>query len=255
MLHPFARSLHVLRRRSPICAPSKSVSFFHSIPRPHHPHPRRPHRRPHRPRASFYPLVMKSLYRPLTAASSKLVASTPHKLRKYAWRALWVPYATLSLIPISFSTVAAYKWCVGDREGFRGTAFYALTGWLCLPLSLPVLFGAPFVLAFDPDQRTLMDRIQKLWGRSTTRPFFHTNVVGAGVLEDLGPAVYVSNHQSWLDIYALFWIDALQLKIVAKKEIMMIPVIGWVMSVIGHIPFDRKTGGKKLLEDCGYYIQ
>jgi 1-acyl-sn-glycerol-3-phosphate acyltransferase len=198
---------------------------------------------------------MKSLYRPLTAASSKLVASTPHKLRKYAWRALWVPYATLSLIPISFSTVAAYKWCVGDREGFRGTAFYALTGWLCLPLSLPVLFGAPFVLAFDPDQRTLMDRIQKLWGRSTTRPFFHTNVVGAGVLEDLGPAVYVSNHQSWLDIYALFWIDALQLKIVAKKEIMMIPVIGWVMSVIGHIPFDRKTGGKKLLEDCGYMLE
>ena len=42
---------------------------------------------------------------------------------------------------------------------------------------------------------------------------------------------------------------------VAKKEIMMIPVIGWVMSVIGHIPFDRKTGGKKLLEDCGYMLE
>ena len=188
-----------------------------------------------------------------TSKSSK--AKTTTKFKKYLWRTFWIPYAVLSLIPISFTSLATYKWLSGDREGFRGTAFYALTGWLCLPLSLGVLFGAPFVLAFDSDQRAFMDGIQKLWGRSTTRLFFDTIVEGESKLKDLGPAVYVSNHQSWLDIYVLFWIDALRLKIVAKKEIMMIPVIGWVMSVIGHIPFDRKTGGSKLLENCGNILE
>ena len=36
----------------------------------------------------------------------------------------------------------------------------------------------------------------------------------------------------------------------AKKEIMLIPLCGWVMFLIGHIPFDRKKGGRELLERC-----
>ena len=44
-----------------------------------------------------------------------------------------------------------------------------------------------------------------------------------------GPAVYVANHRSWLDIYALFHLrDAPPLKIVAKSEIFRIPLCGWV---------------------------
>ena len=202
-------------------------------------------------RSTFLPRPPPRHYRTFTAAPT----TTTTTFRTYLWRACWIPYAVLSLIPISFSTAAAYRYLIGDDEGFRGTAFYALTGWLCLPLSVGVFFGAPFVLLFDPHQRTFMDGIQKCWGRGTTRPFFVTDVEGAEVLDNIGPAVYVSNHQSWLDIYVLFWIDALQLKIVAKREIMMIPVIGWVMSVIGHIPFDRKSGGKALLHDCGQMLE
>jgi 1-acyl-sn-glycerol-3-phosphate acyltransferase len=207
---------------------------------------------PLRPRRSnaFPPLIQSHRLR-FTTQTIKPHLPAPSNFKTYLWRACWVPYAVLSLIPISFSTAALYRWGIGDMEGFRGTAFYALTGWLCLPLSVGVFVAAPFVLAFDPDQRTFMDGIQKCWGRLTMLPFFQTQVEGADLLEHLGPAVYVSNHQSWLDIYVLYWIDALKLKIVAKKEIMMIPVIGWVMSVIGHIPFDRKTGGKALLEECG----
>ena len=190
-----------------------------------------------------------------TAATTSTSTSNSNTYRKYAWRVVWMPYALLSIIPISSSIMAAYKWMQGDKDGFRGAAFYALTGFLCLPLSVPVLLGAPFVLGLDPHKRVFMDNIQKLWGRSTTRPFHDTTVEGTSNLDNVGPAVYVSNHQSWLDIYSLYWIDSLHLKIVAKKEIMMIPVIGWVMSVIGHIPFDRKKGGKKLLETCGEMLE
>jgi 1-acyl-sn-glycerol-3-phosphate acyltransferase len=206
---------------------------------------------------SGYKLTTLATNNTITAATSTASATSTAttiinpRLKKYLWRACWVPYAALSLIPITFSSLATYRWILGDVPGFRGTAFYALTGWLCLPLSVPVFLGAPFVLALDPDQRTFMDWIQKFWGRLTMMPFFNTELEGEDHLINLGPSVYVSNHQSWLDIYVLFWIDALKLKVVAKKEIMMIPVIGWLMSVIGHIPFDRRTGGKALLLECG----
>ena len=54
--------------------------------------------------------------------------------------------------------------------------------------------------------------------------------------------MFVSNHQSWLDIYSLCWLDA-TLKFVAKSQIFWIPVAGWVMSLLGCIPLHRSTQG------------
>ena len=56
----------------------------------------------------------------------------------------------------------------------------------------------------------LPDKVAKAWGRCTTAPFFSTHVEGLEACENNfngKPAVFVANHQSWLDIYASFWLD------------------------------------------------
>lgn len=116
-----------------------------------------------------------------------------------------------------------------------------------------MFLSAPYTLLFDAEKRTIPDWVQRSWGKCTTSCFFETKVENAAVFDALDDrrAVYVSNHASWLDIYALFWVDPLALKIVAKKEIFLIPLCGWVMYIIGHIPFDRKKGGgSAVLKTC-----
>ena len=164
-------------------------------------------------------------------------------------------YLALTTIPIGLSCIAAYNYFVKkDNKHARGSLFYSWTGWLCLPLSLPVILAYPYVYFFDRYQRSFMDYIQKLWARTTTKYFFRTLVVGTKNISKLngGPAVYISNHQSWLDAYALFWIDVAELKIVLKRELMLIPVVGWALKAIGHIPFNRsnKESGSNAIKHC-----
>jgi 1-acyl-sn-glycerol-3-phosphate acyltransferase len=54
-----------------------------------------------------------------------------------------------------------------------------------------------------------------------------------------GPAVYVSNHESALDIWALFRVLPRGVRFVAKQELFRIPVFGAYMKLGGHVPVDR----------------
>ena len=82
-------------------------------------------------------------------------------------------YLALTTIPIGLSCIAAYNYFVKrDNKHARGSLFYSWTGWLCLPLSLPVILAYPYVYFFDRYQRSFMDYIQKLWARTTTKYFF-----------------------------------------------------------------------------------
>jgi 1-acyl-sn-glycerol-3-phosphate acyltransferase len=53
------------------------------------------------------------------------------------------------------------------------------------------------------------------------------------------PAVYISNHASFIDIWAL--LDALPgtIRFVAKKEFFRLPIIGLAMKAMGHVFIDR----------------
>ncbi len=55
------------------------------------------------------------------------------------------------------------------------------------------------------------------------------------------PVVYVSNHQSWFDIWSLASIVPGQTRFVAKKELARIPVLGRAMQSAGHIYIDRQN--------------
>ncbi len=53
------------------------------------------------------------------------------------------------------------------------------------------------------------------------------------------PAVYMSNHQSYMDIPTLFAFLPFQFRIFAKKVLFYIPFMGWHLWRAGNIPVDR----------------
>jgi 1-acyl-sn-glycerol-3-phosphate acyltransferase len=72
--------------------------------------------------------------------------------------------------------------------------------------------------------------------------------VGARVrvhgLENLRPGtsyVFLSSHQSYMDIPAMLGYLPVQLRIAAKKSLFRIPFMGWHLSRAGHIPIDRSS--------------
>jgi 1-acyl-sn-glycerol-3-phosphate acyltransferase len=54
-----------------------------------------------------------------------------------------------------------------------------------------------------------------------------------------GPAIYVSNHESILDIWALFMAIPRNLRFVAKAELFKIPIFGWYLRLAKFVPVDR----------------
>ncbi len=66
-------------------------------------------------------------------------------------------------------------------------------------------------------------------------------------LEKLDPAkryVFISNHQSALDIPAIIAGLKHYVSFIAKKELFMIPFFGWGISAMGHIRIDRSNPRK-----------
>ncbi|KAJ0089787.1 hypothetical protein Patl1_14590 [Pistacia atlantica] len=59
------------------------------------------------------------------------------------------------------------------------------------------------------------------------------------------PAVYVSNHQSFLDIYTLLTLGR-SFKFISKTAIFLFPIIGWAMSMMGVIPLKRMDSKSQL---------
>ncbi|KAE8732596.1 1-acyl-sn-glycerol-3-phosphate acyltransferase 1 [Hibiscus syriacus] len=59
----------------------------------------------------------------------------------------------------------------------------------------------------------------------------------------MSPAVYVSNHQSFLDIYTLLSLGR-SYKFISNRGIF--PIIGWAMSMMGIIPLKRMDSRSQL---------
>jgi 1-acyl-sn-glycerol-3-phosphate acyltransferase len=58
------------------------------------------------------------------------------------------------------------------------------------------------------------------------------------------PVIYVSNHSSMFDIWALSATLPGSVRFVAKKELFRIPLLGGAMRAAGHIPIDRAVRKK-----------
>jgi len=68
-------------------------------------------------------------------------------------------------------------------------------------------------------------------------------------LENLEPneaRIYLCNHQSYFDIFALLAYLPIQFKFVMKKELMRLPLLGTTMRLAGYIGIDRQDARKAL---------
>ncbi|KAL4332462.1 hypothetical protein GQ457_07G037950 [Hibiscus cannabinus] len=121
----------------------------------------------------------------------------------------------------------------------RGVCFYVVTAIAAISLIGFMIVAHPFVLLFDRYRRKAQHFIAKLWASATVSLFFKIEYEG---LENLpshdAPAVYVSNHQSFLDIYTLLTLGR-SFKFISKTGVFLFPIIGWAMSMMGTIPLKR----------------
>ncbi|HEV8630855.1 MAG TPA: lysophospholipid acyltransferase family protein, partial [Thermoanaerobaculia bacterium] len=66
------------------------------------------------------------------------------------------------------------------------------------------------------------------------------SVVGAERIDPRRPWFFACNHQSFGDIPVLFWALPADLCFVAKRELRMVPFLGWYMQAMGMIFVDRR---------------
>lgn len=129
----------------------------------------------------------------------------------------------------------------------RGICFYAVTAVVAIFLFVLMVLQHPFVLLLDRYRRKAHFFIAKLWATLTVSPFLNIKFEG---LENLPPvqtpAVYVSNHQSFLDIYTLLTLGR-PFKFISKTSVFLFPIIGWAMFLLGVIPLKRMDSRSQLV--------
>ncbi|KAH0649687.1 hypothetical protein KY284_029599 [Solanum tuberosum] len=132
------------------------------------------------------------------------------------------------------------------RSKVRAICFYAVSAFSAIFLFVIMLVQHPFVLLFDRYIRKAHHLVARTWATLTITPFYRVEFEG---LENLPspdtPAVYVSNHQSFLDIYTLLTLGR-NFKFISKTAIFLIPIIGWAMYLMGLIPLRRMDSRSQL---------
>ncbi len=89
--------------------------------------------------------------------------------------------------------------------------------------------------------------LSRAWGWLIIRTCGVTvEIEGLEHLRGLKSYVLVTNHQSFFDIFAILAFMPGDIRFVAKKELLRIPLIGYTLRNNGHIVIDRQRGGKSI---------
>jgi len=116
-----------------------------------------------------------------------------------------------------------------------------LIGLLTIPIGTLVICLAPF----DRDGR-LAYHICRFWGLGILKVSgIRLKVQGLEGLDPNRPYIFVSNHQSYIDIPTLMRaLPGFQLRWIAKRELLWIPVFGWALWSSKHVIVDRQNLSK-----------
>lgn len=123
--------------------------------------------------------------------------------------------------------------------------FYILYQYLIgFPLIvLSTLFTAVFTIICFPWKNGKAPRsVQVFWSRSVIRLLLlPIKVTGRENVDPKQSYVFVANHQSFLDVFAVYgWLPN-NFKWLMKKEIRRVPFVGTACAVAGHIFVDRSN--------------
>jgi len=119
-----------------------------------------------------------------------------------------------------------------------------MTVFICAVIILTLIY-APITFFVALFFRKLARRMSRGWntyilGIGGVR----VNVIGGEKINRKERYVFVSNHQSALDIPIIYTGLGEQISFIAKKELFMIPLFGWGMWAVGHISIDRGNARK-----------
>jgi 1-acyl-sn-glycerol-3-phosphate acyltransferase len=111
--------------------------------------------------------------------------------------------------------------------------------------TVPLGLGACLTAIVDRSGESTI-RIARLWVRGILR-FCGIRVEAVGA-EEVGPGPYVfmSNHQSVVDIAALVSTLPVSFRFVAKRELLWIPIFGWALALSDHVVVDRGNRAKSV---------
>jgi 1-acyl-sn-glycerol-3-phosphate acyltransferase len=122
----------------------------------------------------------------------------------------------------------------------RALALFLVRVPLALALTVAYASAACLAAVADRSGRTTR-RIGGAWSRLLLC-LLRVDVRASG-LEHVpaGPAVYAANHASALDIFVVFGHLPVDFRIVYKKSLSLVPLVGWAILLGGHIPIDRRN--------------
>lgn len=123
---------------------------------------------------------------------------------------------------------------------FLTSLYHTTKFWLVITILSIVLGSAAIVAGLFDRSGDSSHRIGSLWGR------WLCNLNGIGVavqgLEHIDRSraqIFIANHQSFFDIFALSGFLPVQMRWVAKSSLFNIPFLGWAMKSAGYVSVDR----------------
>jgi len=119
-------------------------------------------------------------------------------------------------------------------------------------LFIPIFVLSTILMGFLSSICALIDRsghTSHLFARYWSRFIFwgvgiHPVVKGAENIPANQTVVFAANHQSTMDIPAMFGYLPVEFRIMAKRVLFLIPFLGWHLYLAGNIPINRKNPKK-----------
>jgi 1-acyl-sn-glycerol-3-phosphate acyltransferase len=113
---------------------------------------------------------------------------------------------------------------------------------LCVLVVMTALLGTPTLVASSlaPGRSDVVMHLGRIWAAallraSGARVHYHGLERARGTV----PCLFVANHQSSVDIWALLRVLPSRARFVAKQELFRIPLFGWILAATGFVPIDR----------------
>jgi 1-acyl-sn-glycerol-3-phosphate acyltransferase len=98
------------------------------------------------------------------------------------------------------------------------------------------------IIGFIPPRGDWTLRAARIWARLVLLGgFVRLHAQGRERVPRDTPVVFMSNHESWLDIPALLAAIPVQVRFLAKKSLFSWPFFGWALTSMGFIPVDREN--------------
>lgn len=124
---------------------------------------------------------------------------------------------------------------------------HTAVAWPLVALYTVVMGSLSLVCSLFDRRGRLQHWCASTWSRLIARTaLLDVRVLGAEHLRAGNSYVFLSTHQSWMDIPVMLGYLPCQLRIAAKREVFLIPFLGWHMTRSGQIPINRGSTAESI---------